>query len=102
VDNDAPYGCEPPAHLTFRNNAAISEVIPKMPKSANAQKSPYRRIDFHEAQSDWTGPIKPTDLILRSRAKARRLEGRTLARSRLWPSFETRASKSAVADFDNH
>jgi hypothetical protein len=32
--------------------------------------------------------------------EARRLEGWTLARSCLWPSFETRESKSAVADFD--
>src|SRR5262244_2639978 len=32
--------------------------------------------------------------------EARRLEGWTLARRCLWPSFETRESKSAVADFD--
>src|SRR5277367_86812 len=34
--------------------------------------------------------------------EARRLEGSTLARPCLWPSFETHASKSAVADFDTN
>src|SRR5260370_5715154 len=34
------------------------------------------------------------------RTRAARLEGWPLARSSLLPSFETRASKSAVADFD--
>jgi len=31
---------------------------------------------------------------------AARLEGWPRAQPRLWPSFETRASKSAAADFD--
>jgi hypothetical protein len=44
--------------------------------------------------------FNPTDLILRSAPLGARLEGWPVARPRLWPSFETRESKSAVADFD--
>jgi hypothetical protein len=41
-----------------------------------------------------------TDLIQRSALLGARLEGWPPPRPRLWRSFETRASKSAVADFD--
>src|SRR5271165_735694 len=41
-----------------------------------------------------------TNLVLR-RERSDRLEGRPLARSRLWPSFETRARSQACADCVN-
>jgi hypothetical protein len=40
-----------------------------------------------------------SDLILRSRAQ-QGVSKDSRTRCGLWPSFETRASKSAVADFD--
>src|SRR5262249_15019487 len=57
-------------------------------------RSGYETFQAHPEERE-----KNSDLILRS-PRSGRLEGWPRARPCLWPSFETRPSKSDVADFD--